>query len=45
MKKVILRFVDWMEHGPAILTIWFIPLVSVIGLIAMIINSRKEHHS
>lgn len=43
------RFVDWLERfmttKPASITIWFIPLVFIIGGIALIVNklnSRKD---
>ena len=44
MKKYIRRFVDWMEGGPTYLTIWFMPLLFTIGLIAAITNriTRKD---
>lgn len=44
MKRHIRRFVDWMEGGPTYLTIWFMPLLLALGLIAAIANriSRKD---
>lgn len=42
MKKHIRRFVDWMGGGPAYLTIWFMPALMVIGLIAWAINKIKK---
>lgn len=45
MKQLTRRFVNWMEHGPAYLTIWFVPALLLIGLIAAIINFRKDHRA
>jgi predicted PurR-regulated permease PerM len=43
MKTYIRRFVDWMENGPMILTIWFLPILLLLAYpIALFINSRKE---
>lgn len=42
MKNYIRRFVDWMEHGPSVLTIWFIPLLLLIAFVAMIVNKLNE---
>lgn len=44
MKRYVRRFVDWMEGGPTYLTIWFMPLLLFIGLLAAIANriNRKD---
>jgi len=41
MMRTVERFVDWMEHGPAILTIWFTPILLITWLAAMVINKSK----
>ena len=41
MRRLVRRFVDWMEHGPTWQTIWFIPLLLITWLAAMIINITK----
>lgn len=42
MKNGIRRFTDWMQHGPTILTVWFIPLLMVIFLVAWGINKYRD---
>jgi hypothetical protein len=38
MKIYVRRFVDWMEGGPSILTIWFLPILLIIAAYAVIKN-------
>lgn len=42
MRDSIRRFVDWMQNGPTILTVWFIPVLMAIFLIAWAINKYNE---
>lgn len=42
MKEGIRRFVGWMQYGPAYLTVWFLPLLMAIFLIAWGINKYNE---
>jgi len=45
IKQLTRRFVDWMEHAPVYQTIWFVPILVVIGLIALTINALKGNRS
>lgn len=42
MKQLIRRFVDWMERSPAYKTIWFMPALLAIALVAWVINRIRE---
>lgn len=42
MKERIRRFVDWMQNGPALLTVWFMPALLVIFVIAWGINKYRD---
>lgn len=42
MKDRIRRFVDWMQNAPSYQTVFFLPVLMVIFLIAWTINKYNE---
>jgi hypothetical protein len=41
---MIRRFMDWFENAPTYKSIWFIPIVLILWLIAMIKNKFINKH-